>query len=64
MTDAAQPAAPSACAHRKAVLVRGGTMRPDERRMPFEAAWCPECGAFREDSATSDPEPWQLPSPT
>ena len=51
------------CQHRKAITVRGGTLRPAENRMPFEAAWCPapDCGAFREESATSDPEPWRYP---
>lgn len=51
------------CRHRKAVVVRNGQLFPEERRMPFDAAWCPAkgCGAFREASATKDPEPWQYP---
>jgi hypothetical protein len=46
------------CRHRRAIVVRSGTLRPDDRRHPYEAAWCPDCGAFREESATADPEPW------
>jgi hypothetical protein len=49
------------CLHRKSIIVRGGTLRPDERRAPYEAAWCRNCGAFREESATSSPEKWQKP---
>jgi hypothetical protein len=26
--------------------------------LPYDAAWCPKCKAFREASATVDPEPW------
>ena len=51
----------SKCLHRKAIIVRGGTLRPAERRAPYEGAWCPDCGAFREESAIKDPEPWQRP---
>lgn len=49
----------SKCQHRKAITVRNGSLRPDERRHPYEAAWCPDCGAFREESAVKDPEPWR-----
>lgn len=52
----------SKCTHRGAIIVRGGSLKPDERRAPFEAAWCPACGAFREDSATADPSTWRLPT--
>jgi len=51
----------SKCQHRKSIIVRGGTLRRQERRVPFEAAWCPDCGAFREESVIKDPEPWQRP---
>lgn len=51
----------SHCTHRKSIIVRGGTLRPDERRAPYEAAWCPACGAFREEATGKDPEPWRLP---
>jgi hypothetical protein len=52
----------SSCAHNKAIVVRSGSLMPEAKRMPFEAAWCPECGAFREDSATKDPNPYQSPA--
>jgi len=45
-------------------MLRGGVLRPDERLLPSEAAWCPDCGAFREISATVDPERWQAPKQT
>ena len=42
-------------------MFRSGALRRDERLLPSEAAWCPDCGAFREQSATIDPSPWELP---
>ncbi len=50
------------CLHRRAIIVRGGTLYPEQRRAPYEAAWCPSCGAFREDAVGKDSEPWKLPS--
>ena len=61
-TDAAPSAEQSGCTHILALAVRSnGTLMHEEDLMPFEAAWCPACGAFRESSATSDPDPWTSP---
>lgn len=51
-----------ACAHADAKPVRSGVIRDGESAAaPFDAAYCRACGAFREASATSDPQPWLLP---
>lgn len=52
---------PPSCPHPKPILIDNGDLRPARRCMPFDAAWCPACGALRESSATKDPEPWTLP---
>lgn len=51
------------CRHAKGIVVRGGSLYPDERRHPSDAAWCPTpgCGAFREEHAFSQANPWILP---
>lgn len=51
------------CRHAKGIVVRGGTLHPDERLFSYEAAWCPTpgCGAFREEQAFKGPNPWILP---
>jgi len=52
---------PSNCTHANAILVDNGTLRPDRKRLPFEAAWCPDCGSLREASMDKDPLPYQSP---
>jgi hypothetical protein len=61
--QSAQGRSPSDCKHPRRRTVWGnGTLREQkERTDPYEAAWCPDCGAFREASATIDAEPWTLP---
>lgn len=52
------------CDHQHAIVVRGGSLCPEERVNDYEAAWCPMCGAFREDSAfAGEPEPWRPVGP-
>jgi len=51
------------CDHKDAISIRSSVLRPGEELVGYSAAWCPTkgCGAFRDASATTIPEPWQLP---
>ena len=52
------------CEHENALAVRGGSLHAPEDGvvLGFEAAWCPECGAYREDSALAGEDTkWRTP---
>ena len=51
------------CDHPAAVPVTNGVRRDpaDQPLMDFDGAYCGDCGAFRDASATCDAEPWEFP---